>query len=42
MQDFYLKRGIQQHKIDLSKYLDPAYVNAALDRLGREPLQPAP
>jgi len=37
VQDFYLRRNIQQHKIDLSKYLDPSYINAALDRLGREP-----
>lgn len=36
-QDFYIRLGIQQQKVDLSKYVDLTYLNYALDRLGREP-----
>jgi len=38
VQDFYIRRGIQKNKIDLAKYIDSSYVNAALDRLGKEPV----
>jgi len=36
-QDFYIKNGVLKQKVDLTKYMDPQLVNAALDRLGREP-----
>ena len=36
-QDFYIRLGIQQQKVDLSRYVDQSYLNNALDRLGREP-----
>ena len=35
-QDYFLKRGLQNTKLDLSKYVDESYLNAAIDRLGRE------
>jgi NitT/TauT family transport system substrate-binding protein len=35
-QDFYIKRGIQQHKVDLSKFVDFSLINAAVERVGRE------
>jgi NitT/TauT family transport system substrate-binding protein len=34
-QDYFLKRGLQNTRLDLSKYVDQSYLNAALDRLGR-------
>jgi NitT/TauT family transport system substrate-binding protein len=34
-QDYFLKRGLQNTKLDLSKYVDQQYLNAAVDRLGR-------
>jgi NitT/TauT family transport system substrate-binding protein len=34
-QDYFLKRGLQNTKLDLSKYVDQSYLNGALDRLGR-------
>jgi NitT/TauT family transport system substrate-binding protein len=34
-QEYFLKRGLQNTKLDLSKYVDQSYLNAALDRLGR-------
>jgi NitT/TauT family transport system substrate-binding protein len=34
-QDYFVERGTQQRKLDLSKVIDDSYVNAALDRLGR-------
>jgi NitT/TauT family transport system substrate-binding protein len=37
LQEFYLRVGVQQQKVDLSRHVDLAYLNAALDRLGREP-----
>jgi NitT/TauT family transport system substrate-binding protein len=36
-QDFFIKAGTQQRKIDLSRVIDRSYVNAALERLGRVP-----
>jgi NitT/TauT family transport system substrate-binding protein len=36
-QDFYIRLGIQQQKVDLSRYVDVSYLDNALDRLGREP-----
>src|SRR5207247_689768 len=35
-QDYFLKRGIQKTRIDLGKYVDQAFVNNALQVLGRE------
>jgi NitT/TauT family transport system substrate-binding protein len=34
-QDYFLKRGLQNTRLDLSKYVDQSYLDAALDRLGR-------
>jgi NitT/TauT family transport system substrate-binding protein len=34
-QDYFLKRGLQNTKLDLTRYVDQSYLNAALDRLGR-------
>jgi NitT/TauT family transport system substrate-binding protein len=34
-QDFFIKQGLQQHKVDTSKYVDFSLVNAAVDKLGR-------
>jgi NitT/TauT family transport system substrate-binding protein len=36
VQDFYMRRGIQKTKIELSKYIDGSFVSAALASLGRE------
>ena len=36
-QEFFVKQGLLQQKIELSQYLDAALVNQALDRLSREP-----
>lgn len=35
-QDFFVKQGLQQRKVDVSKYVDLSFINAAIDRLGRE------
>jgi NitT/TauT family transport system substrate-binding protein len=35
MQDYFLKVGTQQEKQDLSRVIDPSYLNYAADRLGR-------
>jgi NitT/TauT family transport system substrate-binding protein len=35
-QEFYLRRGITQRKVDLARYVDFSLVNAALEKLGRE------
>ncbi|MBV9329496.1 MAG: ABC transporter substrate-binding protein [Chloroflexi bacterium] len=35
-QDFYVRQGILERKIDLTPYLDTSLVNAALERLGHE------
>jgi NitT/TauT family transport system substrate-binding protein len=34
-QDYFLKRGLQNTRLDLSKYVDQSYLNAAIQRLGR-------
>jgi NitT/TauT family transport system substrate-binding protein len=34
-QEYFLKRGLQNTKLDLAKYVDQSYLDAALDRLGR-------
>jgi len=36
-QDYFIKVGVQKQKIDLARYIDMSYVDAALTRLGREP-----
>jgi NitT/TauT family transport system substrate-binding protein len=36
-QDYYVKRGILEKKVDLAPYLDRPLVDAALSKLGREP-----
>src|SRR4051812_25364936 len=36
-QEFYLRVGVQPQKVDLSRHVDLSYLDAALDRLGREP-----
>jgi hypothetical protein len=35
-QDYFVERGFQKQKLDLTPYLDTTLLNAALDRLGRE------
>jgi NitT/TauT family transport system substrate-binding protein len=35
-QDFFVKQGLQQRKVDVAKYVDFAFINSAIDRLGRE------
>jgi NitT/TauT family transport system substrate-binding protein len=35
-QDYFVERGFQKQKVDLTPYLDTTLLNAALDRLGRE------
>jgi hypothetical protein len=34
-QDFYVRRGIEERKVDMAKYVDFSFVNRALDLLGR-------
>jgi NitT/TauT family transport system substrate-binding protein len=34
-QDFYVKRGIEERKVDISKYVDYGLINHALELLGR-------
>jgi ABC-type nitrate/sulfonate/bicarbonate transport system substrate-binding protein len=34
-QDFYVRRGIEERKVDISKYVDFSFVNHALEVLGR-------
>ena len=34
-QDFYVKRGIEERKVDISRYVDYSLINRALDQLGR-------
>ena len=36
-QEFYLRVGLQQQRVDLTRHIDESYLQAALDRLGREP-----
>jgi NitT/TauT family transport system substrate-binding protein len=36
-QDYFIRLGTQQRKLDLDRIIDRSYVNAALDRLGRVP-----
>jgi NitT/TauT family transport system substrate-binding protein len=36
-QDYFVKAGTQQRKLDLSRVIDRTYVNYALERLGRLP-----
>ena len=36
-QEFYLRMGLQQQRVDLARHVDESYLQAALDRLGREP-----
>ena len=33
--DFYVKRGIEERKVDISRYVDYSLINRALDQLGR-------
>jgi len=35
-QDFYIQHKVLNQKVDLTKYVDPQLLKAALDRLGRE------
>ena len=34
-QDFYIKRGIEERKVDISRLVDYSLINHALDVLGR-------
>jgi NitT/TauT family transport system substrate-binding protein len=34
-QDFFVRQGLQEQRIDLARYVDFSLVNAALDKLGR-------
>jgi NitT/TauT family transport system substrate-binding protein len=36
LQDYFLKEGLQQKKVDLGKYLDQSYLNKAVQLEGRE------
>jgi ABC-type nitrate/sulfonate/bicarbonate transport system substrate-binding protein len=34
-QDFYIRRGMQERKVDISKYVDYSMINRALEAMGR-------
>jgi hypothetical protein len=34
-QDFYLRRGVQERKVDISKYVDYSMINRAVEVMGR-------
>ena len=36
LQDYFIKQGLQKTRIDFNKYIDPTFLNYALDQLGRE------
>jgi hypothetical protein len=35
MQDYFVRIGTQQQKVDLNKVIDRSYLNYALERIGR-------
>lgn len=35
-QEYFLKRGIEKTRVDMSKYVDQSFLNTALQQLGRE------
>jgi len=35
-QEYFVERGLQKHKLDLSPYVDTALLDSAIARLGRE------